>query len=268
MPQYTLQFVPVGHNELPGWIGSAGSPTHVWETYTFYIVLIRGEGRLIAINSGPPTDLADLNAAMSPAGGDRTYVHVAPHERTLAALESVGVYPDEVDTLLLSPLVGYATGNVDLFRRAEICILRRGWTDFFAPTYRERNDIRRFADIPREQLTHLVTDAWPRVRLLEDEDTLAPGITTWFAGVHHRSSLATCISTSIGRVVYTDAFFFFRNREQRVPIGIAESVFEHLELEARLDRDADLVLPGFDGSILERFPSRIVGAESAASVHA
>jgi hypothetical protein len=119
--------------------------------------------------------------------------------------------------------------------------------------------VRRFADIPRDQLVHLVTDVWARVRLLEDEDVLAPGVTTWFAGVHHRSSLATCVSTNIGRVVYTDALFFFRSRELRLPIGIAENLFEHLELQSRLDREADLVLPGFDGAILERFPSRTIG---------
>jgi hypothetical protein len=255
---YTIQFVPTGRNELPSWIGSLGGPTDIWETYVFYIVLIRGAGRLIAINSGPPSNLTELNAAMAPAGGERTYVQVTPQERTLVALESVGVNPADVDTLLLAPLVGYATGNIDLFTRAEICILRRGWVDYVAPTYRQRNDARRYADVPLDQLIHLVTDAWPRVRLLDDEDTLAPGITTWSTGVHHRSSLATCIPTSAGRVVYTDVFFFFRNREQQVPIGIAESLFEHLDLQARLDREADLVLPGFDGTIVDRFPSGIL----------
>ena len=147
----------------------------------FYIVLIRGAGRLIAINSAR-RDLTDLNAAMAPAGGPRTYLQVSPRERTLAALESVGVNPSDVDTLLLAPLVGYATGNIDLFTRAEICILRRGWVDYVAPAYRQRNDARRYADVPRDQLIHLVTDAWPRVRLLDDEDTLARGITTWSTG--------------------------------------------------------------------------------------
>jgi len=109
--------------------------------------------------------------------------------------------------------------------------------------------------IPDHTLRHLVTDAWPRVRLLEDEDTILPGIRTFFAGVHHRSSMAVAIETAKGTAIYSDCCFKFRNVEENIPIGYVENIEEAYLSYARIRREAKLLIPAFDPGVFERYPA-------------
>lgn len=251
---YSIQAYKVGQNSLPASIAYQATMSHEWDTYTFYIFVLRDDQRTILINTGlanPPTDIDSIWRRL---GGERAIAVVAEHERVPNVLAAAGVDPAQVDKLIVTPLVSYATGNISLFPNAEICILRSGWIDYCAPRQRDYNDSRRYVDIPRDQLIHLVTDAWPRVRLLADEDEIAPGIQCWKAGSHHRSSMAVKIATLRGAVIYTDSFFFYKNYDQRIPVGVCEDVFEAFAVYDRVGREADVVLPGFDAQILERFP--------------
>jgi hypothetical protein len=94
--------------------------------------------------------------------------------------------------------------------------------------------------------------------LLEDEDTVLPGIKTFFAGVHHRSSMAVCIETSRGTAVYSDSFFKFRNVEENIPVGYVENLEEAFHTYERVRKQAKLVIPAFDPEIFERFPGGVV----------
>ena len=112
----------------------------------------------------------------------------------------------------------------------------------------------RATSIPDEILVPLVTDAWPRVRLLDDEDQIAPGLRTWWSGGHHRASLCVEVDTPRGTAAISDTFFHLANVERDHPIGISESVEECLAAHARVRRDADIVVPLYDPGNFERFP--------------
>jgi len=251
---YSIQAYKVGQNSLPASVAYQATMSQEWDIYTFYIFVLRDRDRTILINTGladPPTD---INTIWWRLGGERASAVVAEQERVPNVLAAAGVDPAKVDKLIITPLVSYATGNISMFPNAQICILRSGWSDYFTPRQRDYNDARRYVDIPRDQVIHLVTDAWPRVRLLADEDEIAPGIQCWKAGSHHRSSMAIKIATPRGTVIYSDSFFFYKNYEQRIPVGVCEDVFEAFATYDRVAREADVVLPGFDVEILERFP--------------
>ncbi len=185
----------------------------------------------------------------------RHQLRVAPEEELAPALATVGVRLDEVDLVVITPFQAYVIGNVLRFPKAEIGLSRRGWIDFHAPRWREHpHDFRPFC-IPDDVLVGLVTHAWPRVRLLEDEEELLPGLSVFWTGVHHRSSLAVKAWTEQGVVIASDSFFRYENVEQNRPLGINESLEEAMVAYDRIRREADVLLPLYDPRVFERHPA-------------
>lgn len=115
-----------------------------------------------------------------------------------AAFSHVGIEPEDVTHLLLAALQLYTTANISLCTNAQICMTERGWVHYH--TTREHPHDDRWISIPRDILVHLVTDAWGRVRLLDDEDQILPGIRTWWSGVHHRASMVVEVDTVDGTI--------------------------------------------------------------------
>lgn len=134
---YHVRVLKMGQCDVPGpeiyWM----SHWDTWETLNFWMVVIQARGFTALINTGPPADLTELNEFWLHFAGERCQMIRKESERPEKALQSIGVDPSEVDYVFLSPLQGYATANVALFKNATICISRRGWIeDFHAPCTR------------------------------------------------------------------------------------------------------------------------------------
>ena len=154
--------------------------------------------------------------------------------------------------------VEYATGGLDQFPNATICISRRGWIDFNAPDP-EIPQLPRHIIFPEHVLSWLVSKAASRIRLLPDEEVkVLPGITSWFCGAHHRSSMVFLIQTNSGKVALTDAVFKYKNVEEKIPLGLSESLEEHYRLYAKLNREADIVIPLYDPLVIERHKEGVI----------
>ena len=142
-----------------------------------------------------------------------------------------------MDYLLLTPLQAYATANIPLFPKATIYISRRGWIeDIHAPPW-PMHVPRNFC-IPDDVLIYLETEAWNRVRLLEDEEEILPGIHARWVGTHHRSSMAYFIETEAGVVAISDCFFKYGNFEHNIPLGVQESMEECMRSYSMIRRSA------------------------------
>ena len=66
------------------------------------------------------------------------------------------------------------------------------------------------------------------------------------------------VQTAKGKVALTDAVFMYRNYEERIPLGLSESLEEHYRLFARLKRSADLVVPLYDPALVDRHADGII----------
>jgi glyoxylase-like metal-dependent hydrolase (beta-lactamase superfamily II) len=163
---------------------------------------------------------------------------------------------DKVTHIVLTPLQLYSTANIHRFPNAEICLSKRGWIHYH--TTHEHPHDKRWNCISKETLTYLVVDAWERVRLLEDEDEIAPGIRTWWTGGHHRASLAVEIDSTVGTVVVSDTFFTYRNVEADHPIGISENIYEALAAHNRARQVADHIVPLYDPDVFVRYSDGLV----------
>jgi hypothetical protein len=78
---YDLQVLKMGQCEVPGpevyWMSHWNS----WEMLYFWMVLLRGNGKNIIINTGPPPDLSPLNKVWSEAVDPRSQFVRRPEER-------------------------------------------------------------------------------------------------------------------------------------------------------------------------------------------
>lgn len=232
-----------------------------WEQLDFWAVLIEGGGKRLLLNTGFPKDYSALhdhwtNWAKEATGEEGHVPVVAENEWILSALAERGVSPEQIDYVLLTPLTAYATGGLDQFPKAQICMSRRGWIDFHAPE-EEIPQLPRHIVFPPHVLQYLVMDAADRIQLLPDElTTIVPGLQSWFCGGHHRSSMAFLVDTDQGRVAITDSIFKYRNYEEKIPLGLSENVEEHYRLYAKVKRESDLILPLYDPLVKTRFGKR------------
>lgn len=253
---YTIELAKVGSQEAPGPEVFFMDSFEAWLPLWFTMAIVRGEGRTIALNTGIEADVQHLIEGY-PKWHPKAIFARSEEERVERILERLKVDPDDVDTVILTPLGFYSCGNISLFRNARICLLRSGWAALLAPGP-FAPDRPPASVIPPAELNHLLTDGWPRVRLLDDEAEIVPGIRTYFTGVHHPSSMGIEIQTARGTALYSDSAFYFRNVEENIPVGIGRNLEEARRAYARM-RHADLLIPAYDPAVFDRYPGGRIG---------
>jgi hypothetical protein len=254
--KYTVQVLTMAEAEVPGpevfWM----SHWQEWIALKFYMFVLRGGGITAVINTGPPADLSELNRAWSGFAGPRCQMIRTEEQRPERALASVGVDPAEVDYVLLTPLQAYATANIPLFKNAQICCSRRGWIEDVVARP-GRLHFPRPLCIPDAVLKYLMFEASSRLRLVDYEEEIAPGIRAWWAGTHHRSSMVYSVETDMGTVSVGDCAFKYENLEGH-PLGIAESLLEGEAAYGRIRDEGGVFIPLYDPAVLDRFPGGVI----------
>lgn len=242
----------MGEAEVPGpevyWM----SHWDRWETLCFYMVVLRGEAGIAVINTGPPADLEPLNHAWRAFAGERCQMKRKAGEEPLTALARLGVHPEDVDAVLLTPLQAYATANIPLFKSAEVYCSRRGWVEEIVARKNSLHVPRELC-VPDDVLGYLLFEARDRLRLLDDEAEVMPGIRAWWAGTHHRSSMVYEVDTEAGPVLIGDCAFKYGNLDG-APLGIAESLEEAGAAYRRILASKGRFIPLYDPEVLDRYP--------------
>lgn len=256
LPTYRVQVFKVAAAEVPRpevfWMSGWGE----WETLYFYVVLVRGEELTALINTGPPDNLERLNERFREFAGTRCEMVREGSEALGEILTRVGIVPSDVTHILLTPLQLYTTANIHMFPNAQLCMSRRGWIEDIVARAS-------WLHVPREHcisdttLQYLLFEARDRMRLLEDEDEVYPGIRASWVGTHHRSSMLYSINTSKGTVGVSDCAFKYRNLEGH-PLGIGESLEEGYRAYLRIRRDSQRFIPLYDPEVLIKYPDGVV----------
>ena len=256
--KYSVQAFNAGTFWVPGpevyWMESWNQR----EEMNVLIYLIRGGGQNILINTGPPQDLTTINQAwLNFFGYPEAAIVRTEDQLPQNILRSQGLTPDDITTVIVTPLQAYATANIPMFRNARIAFSRKGWIeDFQAPYYHLH--VPRHLRIPPEVNQYLQNEGWGRVHLLADEEEIMPGIRIFWAGVHHRSSIAVAIDTDKGTIILTDAFFKYGNIENGRYLGVMESMIEADATWARIRKEADVVASIYDPEVFKRHPGGIL----------
>jgi hypothetical protein len=80
----------------------------------------------------------------------------------------------------------------------------------------------------------------------------------FWAGVHHRSSLAICIETAKGTIILTDSFFKYGNIEEGHYLGVMESMMEADATWKRIRREGQILASIYDPEVFKRHPGGVL----------
>lgn len=255
---YTIRAFNAGTFHVPGpevyWM-------HHWnvrEEMNIILYLVQGGGQNILINTGPPQDLSILNNAWTSFFGYPEAAIVRTDSqlpRNILKSQRLGV--EDISTVIVTPLQAYATANIHLFRQARICISRKGWIeDFQAPYYHLH--VPRHLRVPPEVNNYLQNEGWEKLSLLAEEEEVLPGIRVFWAGVHHRSSMAVCIETAKGTAIISDCFFKYGNLEDGHYLGVMESMMEADHTWKRIRKEGAIIASIYDPEVFRRYPGGVL----------
>jgi len=264
MKPYKLTALKMGETKVPCaeiyWMTKLTG----WEPLTFWAFLIENGEQRVLLNTGFPQDYSALHKHWTTwaksAMGEEGHIPIVEKSNWIVnALAQHNLKPADIDHVIVTPLTSYATGGLDQFPKAKLWFSRHGWVDFHAPDP-EIPQLPRHIIFPDHVLSWLDSEAASRIQLLPNENIeFLLGIRSWFCGAHHRSSMVFVVQTASGRVALTDAVFKYRNYEERIPLGLSESIEEHYRLYAKLKREADIVVPLYDPLFIERHSKGVIG---------
>ena len=210
----------------------------------YFVWLIRGGGKIFVVDTGFDDDVARSRGRQL----------TAPVGDGLAAL---GVDPASVEDVIVTHLHYDHAGNHHLFPRARYH-LQDAEMEFCTGRCMGHPALRLAyaADDVAEMVRKVFDD---RVAFHAGDDELAPGLSLHHIGGHTRGLQAVRVWTRRGWLVLaSDAAHLYANIDQGRPFPIVEDVAAMLEGHRTLKRLAsadDLVIPGHDPLVLQRFPA-------------
>lgn len=173
-------------------------------------------------------------------------------------LKKIGVEPANVKTVIVSHLHADHFSAFDLYPKATFYIQKRDIEYFTGPGVRYRQVTESAANMPK-----VISLAYAkRVRYLDGNAEIAPGIRVLLLGGHTPGSQAVVVATSKGQaVIACDNLDFYRCMEEEVvghSMNLLESVGAWDKLKAAAS-SPELIIPGHDPLIMQRFPNPVDG---------
>lgn len=253
---FEVQMVKVGEGEVPGAEVFWMRRWQEWLPLCFQVGVVRRADCCVLINTGPADDLTPMNTQWASFLGARAAMRRQEAWKIDHQLSRLNIKLNEVTHIILTPLQLYTTSNVHKFPNAKIYMSKIGWLHWQSTHSHPHDD--RWHSIARPIFRYLTEEAWDRVHLLEVEEEIIPGLRTWWAGAHHRASIAVEVDTAYGTVVMSDAFFYQENVLDNHPIGICENIYEALNAYARTRQVAKHIVPLYDPQVFSRYPDGMI----------
>lgn len=218
------------------------APCHGDMPMAYYVWLVRTEEGAILFDTGYTAEKA--------AKLGRPY-HGAP----LDTIRELGV--DQINHLVLSHLHFDHTGHIGQVEDAPIHVQQRDM-QFWLGRYAGVGEYAGLCD-PGDLSDLVHANVAGRLRWLDGDGELAPGVTLHLVGGHTPGSQVVRVETASGPVVLAaDASHFYANYEKRAPYAIAHTLplmYDAFERLAELAGPDGLVIPGHDPLVMERFPA-------------
>jgi hypothetical protein len=220
---------------------------------SFQVILIRQKNKIILMNTGLTEEiLPEVNEIWGKNDKDGKLIK---KDNIINILERKNLTQDDINIVLITPFRHYTMGYLDMFKKSEILLSKKGWFEFHNKKY--NNESREFT-IPSRILKYLMFEGWNNIRLLEDEDIIDDNISTFWCGCHHRSSIAIKIKINNKIIIISDCFFKLRNIEENLPIGLSENIYECFDAYKRIKEEADIFISLYDPDNFIRFKNGIV----------
>jgi glyoxylase-like metal-dependent hydrolase (beta-lactamase superfamily II) len=167
-------------------------------------------------------------------------------------LRRVGVEPETVETVVLTHLHYDHTGNVDAFADAEL-VVQQSELDFW--TGPEAREPRHAAVVEAKEIERIAAS---RLRLLDGDEEIAPGIEAVCVGGHSPGQTVLVVEGTGGPVVLaSDAIHYYEELELERPFEIyydLEAMIEGYRIVRELaEQPGAALLVGHDPEVMNRF---------------
>jgi len=210
----------------------------------YFVWLIRGAGRTVLVDTG-------FNEARAKARKRKLM------RNPVEGLAALGVRPESIETVIVTHLHYDHAGNLDLFPNAEFIIQDRE-VNFATGRYMRYKAAR--LPFEADDVCDLIHANYAgRVRFVDGDAELFPGIGLHLVGGHSRGLQAVSVSTRRGLVVLaSDAAHYYANITKGNPFPIVADVPENCESHERLYRLAgslDRLIPGHDPKVSALYPA-------------
>jgi glyoxylase-like metal-dependent hydrolase (beta-lactamase superfamily II) len=169
-------------------------------------------------------------------------------------LAGLGVDPGAVGRVVLTHLHYDHCGTVSEFPGARF-VVQRSEMDYWTGPWAKRIERERWL-LDEAVLDHL-SDAGERVRLVEGDAEVVPGLSVHLVGGHTAGMQVVRVETAAGAVVLaSDASHFYENIEDDHPAPLLHSMTGVYSAFDRVKElaGAGLVVPGHDPEVLARYP--------------
>jgi glyoxylase-like metal-dependent hydrolase (beta-lactamase superfamily II) len=228
------------HNGTP--MSGGMVPIPVW--------LLEGTSKKILIDTGLG-DVDELMGMMKTYGVDM-YATRAADQDIVAGLAAHGVTPEEIDIVVLTHLHFDHIGNNHLFPNAEFIVQRTEVAQGFVPP--------KYCQFSYPEYAYNMTNVQDRVRIIEGDVLLEPGVRLIRIGGHTPGTMIVVIETDEGRVALAgDIMYNYKNLELNWPTGSFWNLQELMSGFDRLHMEADIIIPGHDWEFREHYPSGTIG---------
>ena len=220
---------------------------------SFYVWIVRGDGRLGLIDTGLPLDEASRNRLIEACKTVAPECQMSDVKTLDALLQEERIDPSDIDFVAITQPISYHTGGLvpSLLPRAQVYVSRAGVLEMLldCPGHPPRSEY--FTEDGWVFLRQLLIEN--RLHLVDEPTEMAPGLVFETTGGHHPGSAAVTVQTNDGLVGILETAFLQRNIDDELPIGIAENVSACREAIRRYKKTCDLVLPDHEPSLAARY---------------
>jgi glyoxylase-like metal-dependent hydrolase (beta-lactamase superfamily II) len=223
----------------------------------FYFWVVQGEGRTILIDTGVSSEQAAIESKNTVARfGKECSWNVPPEKDPIKQLGDLGITPDTIDAIIFTHLHPDHSANLPAFPESQLIMARRAWEAIHSPSHPNLIKPGLYPDYVMEELHK---ELGTRFRLVEDGESIFPGIQCYRVGGHSPDLTVVTVETSEGEVIIaSDAAIHYESLESNWPtasFNMADSLYALDFIKGR----GGIILPGHDWDTLKRHPTQVIG---------
>jgi len=232
---------------IPASIVTIGGSNQDSVCFSYYVWFLKGDnGRNILVDVGYERD----NSVPLPAG-----MHFI---RPDSALQEINIYPEDITDIVITHVHNDHIGGLHLFDSGTIWMQRLEYTYFAGDAWQEGADNRGLNKNDVLKIVQANLDG--RVKFIDgDNIEIIPGIRVFTGSTHTFESQHLLVDTKDQKVMLaSDDSWFYYNLDHELSVSLVrdpEAYIEQLRKMKTLVNNPDLIIPGHDPEVMERFPS-------------
>lgn len=218
--------------------------------------LVEAAGMRILVDTGMTEDHARHANAVARQRRQPLYFVAGPEDGIDRFLAACGTGPEEIDLVVLSHLHYDHFANIGAYPKARVLVHERELALALAPPP--------YAHFHWPEFNGPIVCARDRMATIQDRVQICDEVEVWTVGGHSPGLLAMAVQTQAGRVVLASDFFTtYANLDHAWPPGICPYLDEWEDNCRAMLEAGDLIVPGHDYEVMDRFPSGRIGDPDA-----